>query len=72
MSAMTTSLPTDDEFKNALAALVRAENASAEDVIRIAVLERYQRMLLMQATVDTGTDRRAGRLADVLDRLGKA
>ncbi|KGN31715.1 CopG family transcripitonal regulator [Knoellia sinensis KCTC 19936] len=65
---MATTLPTDPEFTAALAALTEAPGATAQDVIRVAVLERYQRMCLMQAATDSPAER-AEHMQKVLDRL---
>jgi len=66
---MALTLRTDDELEAALDALVAAEGTSRQDVIRQAILERYERSG-HQAMVADSTDRLAERWADVLHRLG--
>ena len=60
---------TDAELERALTALAEAEGTSKQEVIRRAVLDRYERAAHV-AKVDAAADRLAERWADVLDRLG--
>lgn len=66
---MALTLRTDDELDAALAALAEAEGLSRQEVIRRAVLERYERAG-HRGRVRTSTDRMLERWGDVLDRLG--
>ncbi len=66
---MALTLRTDDELERALAALAEAEGLSRQEVIRRAVLERYERAG-HRARVDVSAERMLGRWGDVLDRLG--
>ncbi len=66
---MALTLRTDDELEAALAALAEAEGLSRQEVIRRAVLERYERAG-HGARVQASTDRMLERWGDVLDRLG--
>ncbi|HEX9765453.1 MAG TPA: CopG family transcriptional regulator [Nitriliruptorales bacterium] len=67
---MALTLRTDDELEQALAALAESEGLSRQEVIRRAVLERYERAG-HRARVQTSTDRMIEQWADVLDHLGK-
>lgn len=62
---------TDQEMEHALTALAHSEGTSRQEVIRRAVLERYERAG-HRARVQQSTSLLADRWADVLDRLGKA
>ncbi len=66
---MALTLRTDDELEAALAALAEAEGLSRQEVIRRAVLERYERAG-HGARVQASTNRMLERWGDVLDRLG--
>ncbi|MDQ1600805.1 MAG: hypothetical protein QOD68_2279 [Actinomycetota bacterium] len=66
---MAMTLRTDDELDGALAALSEAEGISRQEVVRRAVLERYERAG-HRASVDDSTQRMVERWGDVLDRLG--
>ena len=66
---MSFTLRTDDELDAALAALAEAEGLSRQEIIRRAVLERYERAG-HRGRVQTSTDRMVERWGDVLDRLG--
>ena len=68
---MALTLRTDDELEQALAALAEAEGLSRQEVIRRAVLDRYDRAG-HRARTETSTDRMVERWSDVLDRLGSA
>ena len=66
---MALTLRTDDELERALAALAQQEGLSRQEVIRRAVLERYERSGHAQRVTDSA-DRMIDRWGDVLDRLG--
>ena len=66
---MALTLRTDDELERALAALAASEGLSRQEVIRRAVLERYERAGHRER-VDASTERLIERWGDVLDRLG--
>jgi len=66
---MAFTLRTDDELEHALDQLSEQEGLSKQEVIRRAVLERYERAGHQQR-VDAATDRAVARWGDVLDRLG--
>lgn len=66
---MALTLRTDDELERALAALAESEGLSRQEVIRRAVLERYERAG-HRARVDASASRLIERWGDVLDRLG--
>ena len=63
------TLRTDEELERALAALAESEGLSRQEVIRRAVLERYERAG-HRARVEASADRLIDRWDDVLDRLG--
>ena len=63
------TLRTDNELDAALTALAEAEGTSRQEVIRRAVLERYERAG-HRARVDEVTNQMLERWGDVLDRLG--
>jgi predicted transcriptional regulator len=62
---------TDDEMERALTALAEEEGTSRQEVIRRAVLERYERAGHV-ARVHESATRMADRWHDVLTRLGDA
>lgn len=66
---MALTLRTDEELDQALAALAASEGLSRQEVIRRAVLERYERSG-HRARVDASADRLVERWGDVLERLG--
>jgi len=66
---MALTLRTDDELEKALTALAEAEGASRQEIIRRAVLERYERSG-HAARVQQSSERLIDRWGDVLDRLG--
>jgi predicted transcriptional regulator len=68
---MALTLRTDDEMERALTALAEAEGASRQEVIRRAVLERYERAGHVARVQDSVT-RMTDRWGDVLERLGDA
>lgn len=63
------TLRTDDELDGALTALSEAEGISRQEVVRRAVLERYERAG-HRGSVDDSAQRMIERWGDVLDRLG--
>jgi predicted transcriptional regulator len=66
---MALTLRTDDELERALAALAASEGLSRQEIIRRAVLERYERAGHRER-VDASGQRLIERWGDVLDRLG--
>ncbi|HEX3839439.1 MAG TPA: CopG family transcriptional regulator [Acidimicrobiales bacterium] len=68
---MALTVRTDEEMEKALTTLAAAEGASRQEIIRRAVLERYERSGHV-ARVAESTSRLADRWADVLERLGTA
>lgn len=66
---MALTLRTDDELERALSALAEAEGLSRQEVIRRAVLDRYERAG-HRTRVDASADKLIERWGDVLDRLG--
>jgi hypothetical protein len=66
---MALTLRTDEELEQALAALAESEGLSRQEVIRRAVLERYERAG-HRARVGASADKLIDRWGDVLDRLG--
>lgn len=68
MVHMALTLRTDDELERALDALAEAEGLSRQEIIRRAVLERYERAGHAERVNDS-TDRMLERWGDVLDRL---
>jgi hypothetical protein len=66
---MALTLRTDEELEQALAALAESEGLSRQEVIRRAVLERYERAG-HRGRVEASADKLLDRWGDVLDRLG--
>jgi predicted transcriptional regulator len=66
---MAMTLRTDEELERALDALAKSEGLSRQEVIRRAVLERYERAG-HQMRVAESAERMIDRWRDVLDRLG--
>lgn len=66
---MALTLRTDEQLERALTALAESEGLSRQEVIRRAVLERYERSV-HRAKVDVSARELQRRWADVLDRLG--
>ena len=66
---MAMTLRTDEELDQALTALAEAEGTSRQEVVRRAVLERYERSAHV-VRVQESADRLQARWGDVLDRLG--
>ncbi len=68
---MAMTVRTDPEMERALTELAQAEGASRQEVIRRAVLDRYERQG-HRARVEASSGRLASRWGDVLERLGRA
>jgi predicted transcriptional regulator len=66
---MAMTLRTDDQLDEALTALADAEGTSRQEVIRRAVLDRYERSVHV-ARVQETSYRMIDRWGDVLERLG--
>lgn len=66
---MAMTLRTDDELERALDALAESEGLSRQEVIRRAVLDRYERAG-HAARVEQSRDRMLERWGDVIERLG--
>jgi hypothetical protein len=66
---MALTLRTDEELEQALAVLAASEGLSRQEVIRRAVLERYERSG-RRGRVDASAGKLIERWGDVLDRLG--
>jgi predicted transcriptional regulator len=60
---------TDDELERALTALAEAEGTSRQEIVRRAVLERYERSG-HAARVQDSSARLIDKWSDVLNRLG--
>jgi len=69
MLVMALTVRTDDELERALTALAAAEGTSRQEIIRRAVLERYERAG-HAALVEGSANRMIERWGDVLHRLG--
>lgn len=67
---MALTLRTDDQLEAALTALSEAEGTSRQEIIRRAVLDRYERTLHRQHVQEAAAEAIA-EWGDVLDRLGK-
>jgi predicted transcriptional regulator len=68
---MALTLRTDDEMERALTALSSAEGASRQEIIRRAVLERYERSAHHERVAEA-TVQMMERWSKVIDRLAKA
>jgi predicted transcriptional regulator len=68
---MALTLRTDEELEHALTALAVAEGASRQEIIRRAVLERFERTTHV-VRVQESSRRLTDRWGDVLERLGDA
>jgi predicted transcriptional regulator len=66
---MALTLRTDDELEHALDELAEAEGLSRQEIIRRAVLERYERAG-HRNRVEDSTSRMLERWGDVIERLG--
>lgn len=65
------TLRTDEQLDHALSALAAAEGTSRQEIIRRAVLDRYERTS-HASRVRESTRRMSDEWADVLERLGRA
>ena len=63
------TLRTDSQLEAALAALAEREGLSRQEIVRRAVLERYERSGHTDRVAEAG-ERLADRWRDVLERLG--
>ncbi len=66
---MALTLRTDEALEAALTALAKEEGTSRQEVIRRAVMEKYERQG-HQSNVRSTAERMIDRWGDVLDRLG--
>ncbi len=66
---MAMTLRTDEELDRALSALASAEGASRQEIVRRAVLDRYERSAHV-ARVNDSSSRMVEQWGDVLERLG--
>lgn len=66
---MALTVRTDEEMEKALTALATAEGTSRQEVIRRAVLERYERSVHV-TRVQESASQMADRWGEVLARLG--
>lgn len=66
---MALTVRTNEELEAALDALAESEGLSRQEIIRRAVLERYERAGHVQRVAESA-DRMLKRWGDVLDRLG--
>jgi predicted transcriptional regulator len=69
MTSMALTVRTDEELEHALTVLASAEGISRQEIIRRAVLDRYERAGHV-ARVRDSADRMIAQWGDVLDRLG--
>jgi|GEM_PF-272419 len=67
---MAFTVRTDEQMEEALTALAAAEGASRQEIIRRAVIERYERSG-HAARVAGATEKMQSRWGDVLERLSK-
>jgi len=66
---MALTVRTDEQLEQALTALAKAEGISRQEIIRRAVLDRYERAGHSQR-VDRSSRKMIERWGDVLERLG--
>ena len=66
---MALTLRTDNELEHALVVLSKKEGLSRQELIRRAILERYERSEHREK-VELAADSATERWRDVLDRLG--
>ncbi len=66
---MAFTVRTDEELERALNELVRDEGLSRQEIIRRAILDRYERAGHAKKVTDS-TDHMIEQWGDVLDRLG--
>ena len=71
ITVMAMTLRTDAQLDEALSALAEAEGISRQEVVRRAVLERFDRTDLHRR-LDRISDEMLERWGDVLDRLGNS
>jgi len=67
---MALTVRTDEQLAQALDSLAETEGTSKQEVIRRAVLERYERSGHV-TRVDSSAKRMTERWGDVLERLGR-
>jgi hypothetical protein len=68
---MAFTFRTDDELERALEALAATESLSKQEIIRRAILDRYERSQHQRVVADA-TDRMVERWGAVIERLGSA
>lgn len=68
---MAFTVRTDEELEQALGALAEREGLSRQEIVRRAVLERYEQSEHLDRVADA-SDRMLERWGDVLERLGTA
>jgi hypothetical protein len=68
-SSVALTVRTDEQLEKALTALAEAEGISRQEIIRRAVLERYERSGHAKRVGDSA-QRMVERWGDVLERLG--
>ncbi len=66
---MAFTVRTDEELERALNELARDEGLSRQEIVRRAVLDRYERTGHARTVADS-TDQMIEQWGDVLDRLG--
>jgi predicted transcriptional regulator len=66
---MAFTVRTDEALEEALTALAKSEGTSRQEIVRRAVLDRYERSGHVARVVDS-TGRMVSRWSDVLERLG--
>jgi len=64
------TLRTDEELDHVLNTLALAESISKQEVIRRALIERYERTI-HEARFENAASRMLDRWGDVIDRLGR-
>ena len=67
---MAITLRTDEELDHVLNTLALAESISKQEVIRRALIERYERTI-HEARFEHAASRMLDRWGDVIDRLGR-
>ena len=71
MTTMAFTFRTDDELERALEALAATESLSKQEIVRRAILDRYERSQHQRVVADA-TDRMVERWGAVIERLGSA